>query len=564
MKKAALAISAVILVFILMSCPFDTIDSPTNLQASSDFNGYIELTWTAVARAFSYNVYASSTALGAYTWLAGGITGTSTSMTVSYQVDLQSKALSGSGPFFFKVSAVSSSGGESDLSNYAEGSAIALAAPTGVSATDGTYGDRVVISWNEVNSATRYNIYRSTTETGTYSFVGFIAAPALSGYNSTSEPSSSPITVGTTYFFKVSSQDDDDNESELSASDQGWAELQGPAAPTFLSASQGAFTSTIKLDWTTSTGASSYYVYSASSSTGTQTYLGEVVLSYANIINLPYGVTRYYWVSAVDSVGTEGAKSSYMSGYTFKNGKVNFTDDGSGNYLQFYTNQIGDLGGLFYSWNVGSTLGLNDTLQTTVNKKSGDDGTSLGVNGFGVIFRFQDLDNFMVFLINVNGRFAVWQKMAGAWNYSVIAWADASAIVSGYDSENTLKVYYYLDGLDYRYDLYVNNSPVGWVTFASYVGGYTGILSAVGDSSYEDFPDFPVDVRFRQTLPILVPSSAVGAAVSADTEFATEAIPPELAAVLAEADTAASSDVAGPENEGAGLGELSPGLIWLE
>ena len=248
MKKAAFLISALILAFVLMSCPFDTIDSPTNLQASSDYNGYIELTWTAVSRAVSYNVYYSSTALGVYTWLAGNITGTSTSMTISYQVDLQSKALSGSGPFFFKVSAVSSSGGESELSGYAEGSGIALAAPTGVSATDGTYDDRVVISWDEVDSAERYNIYRSTSETGTYDFVGFIAAPALSAYNSTSEPSSSPITVGTHYFFKVSSQDEDDNESDLSDSDEGWAELTGPAAPTILSVSQGDFTSTIQLD----------------------------------------------------------------------------------------------------------------------------------------------------------------------------------------------------------------------------------------------------------------------------------------------------------------------------
>ena len=277
---------------------------------------------------------------------------------------------------------------------------------------------------------------------------------------------------------------------------------------------------------------------------------------------MPYGVTRYYWVSAVDGVGTEGLKSSYMSGYTFKNGQVNFTDDGSGNYLQFYTNQIGDLDKFFYSWNVLSTLGLNDTLQTTVNKKSGDDGASLGVNGFGVIFRFQDLDNFMVFVINVNGRFAVWQKMLGAWNYSVIAWTDASAIVSGYDSDNTLKVDYYLDDSDYRYDLYVNNSYIAWVTFASYVSGYTGFLSAVGDSSYEDFPDFPVDVRFRQTLPILLPSSAIGAAASADTEFATEAIPPELTAVLAEAEAAVSWGVA--ESDTAELGDLELGSIWLE
>jgi len=34
------------------------------------------------------------------------------------------------------------------------------AAPTGVSATDGTYSDKVVITWNKVTGATSYQVYR--------------------------------------------------------------------------------------------------------------------------------------------------------------------------------------------------------------------------------------------------------------------------------------------------------------------------------------------------------------------------------------------------------------------
>jgi V8-like Glu-specific endopeptidase len=45
-------------------------------------------------------------------------------------------------------------------------------APTGVNATDGTYGDRVRVSWTAVSGATRYEVYRATEACGTYTKVG--------------------------------------------------------------------------------------------------------------------------------------------------------------------------------------------------------------------------------------------------------------------------------------------------------------------------------------------------------------------------------------------------------
>jgi len=45
-------------------------------------------------------------------------------------------------------------------------------APTGVNATDGTYGDRVRVTWNAVGGATRYDVYRATALCGTYTKIG--------------------------------------------------------------------------------------------------------------------------------------------------------------------------------------------------------------------------------------------------------------------------------------------------------------------------------------------------------------------------------------------------------
>jgi len=44
--------------------------------------------------------------------------------------------------------------------------------PTGVSASDGTYADKVRVTWNAVSGATRYEVYRAVEKCGTYVKVG--------------------------------------------------------------------------------------------------------------------------------------------------------------------------------------------------------------------------------------------------------------------------------------------------------------------------------------------------------------------------------------------------------
>lgn len=524
MKKLVIAVLVVAIAVSFTSCEIierifgiggTSIQAPTGLTASAgDFVGYIELTWNAVARADHYRVFSSTSATGTYTSLAEDVTGDSAIIT--YQAEVNPKALTGSDPFFFKVSAVALDGTESDMSSYAEGWAIVLSAPTGVTASDGTYGDQIVISWTAADSAAQYNIYRSTSASGTYTNIGWVDAIYTSTYNSTTEPSSYPITVGTHYFYKVTSQDDDGNESELSDYDEGWAELQGPAAPTVLSASQAAFPSTIQLDWNDVTGATSYHVYTSTTATGTQNYLGEVILSYANIINVSYGVTRYYWVSSEDSLGTEGPKSAVFSGSTFKNGTVNYLDDGSGDYIQFYTNEAGNQGFGFYKTYGASSFTPGDTLATTIIKKSGS-----ATTGQGVVFGYQDSDNYLLVLINTSGSFIVQQKLAGS--FSVLnpstTWDSSSYINTGLDQENVITIQYYYNSGDsqYYFDIYFNSSPsrVFYIYAPSPINGTTGFYSYVSPSS-DFFPDTPVDVRFEQTSPALIPTGAA----SADTASA--------------------------------------------
>jgi hypothetical protein len=63
-----------------------------------------------------------------------------------------------------------------------------------VSATDGTYGDRVRVSWTAVSGATRYEVYRATEACGTYTKVG--ESTTISYDNTT-------VTALKVYWYKV-------------------------------------------------------------------------------------------------------------------------------------------------------------------------------------------------------------------------------------------------------------------------------------------------------------------------------------------------------------------------
>lgn len=93
-------------------------------------------------------------------------------------------------------------------------SSASLTPPTGVSASDGSYDNYVSISWTSVSGATNYYIYRSTSSSGTYSYVG-----ASDGYNYYYDY---PPYANTTYYYKVSAYNSTYGESAMSSYNSGY------------------------------------------------------------------------------------------------------------------------------------------------------------------------------------------------------------------------------------------------------------------------------------------------------------------------------------------------------
>ena len=272
--------------------------APTGVSASegTSTEGVI-VTWSPVDSATSYSVWRSDTAsAAAASSLASGLTATSYT---------DKSAVAGK-TYYYWVRATNQ-GGTSDFSVFASGyrQVAAPAAPTGVLAANGLSSTEILVSWNAVDSATSYSVWRATTSSSAE------AAQIASGLTTTYYSDTS-VASGTTYTYWVRATNVG-GTSGFSSPDTGYlADIVGPAA---VSASDGTYADHVEVTWTSSQNATSYEVWRG---TENAYALAERIAtptstSYTDSSAQP-GALYYYWVRAVTSAGTS-AFSAPDSGY---------------------------------------------------------------------------------------------------------------------------------------------------------------------------------------------------------------------------------------------------------
>ena len=177
------------------------------------------------------------------------------------------------------------------------------AVPTGISASDGTYPDRVSIAWNVSNSATYYQVYSNTSNSS--SGASLLGSPAASPFNDTS------ATMGTSYWYFVKACNAS-GCSGFSASDSGFRAL---TAPTGVSATDGTYSDHVNITWNASNGATYYQVYrNTSNSSSGASLLASPAASPYNDAAATVGPTYWYFVKACSPSGCSGFSTS-DSGY---------------------------------------------------------------------------------------------------------------------------------------------------------------------------------------------------------------------------------------------------------
>jgi fibronectin type 3 domain-containing protein len=252
--------------------------APTNVVATDGtLTDRVRVTWSAAAGAGFYQVWRATSANGTYT-AVGTTTGTQIddpqATTTTYHYKVRS-AVSGTGYSCFA----------GPNSGYA-----GLAAPTNVAATDGTYTDRVRVSWTAASGAGFYQVWRATSANGTYTVVGTTTGTQIYDL----------LAVTTNYHYKVRSAVSGTGYSAFAGPDAGYA---GLAAPTNVAATDGTYTDRVRITWNAAAGAGFYQVWRATSANGTYTAVGSTTGTQLDNFVGDSNVYYYKVRSALSGVG---------------------------------------------------------------------------------------------------------------------------------------------------------------------------------------------------------------------------------------------------------------------
>lgn len=343
---------------------------PPTVTQSSYLQPYeVDLSWTSVPLADSYNIYRSDTADGTYTLLAN-VTGTAYDDTT---VDQDST-------YYYEVSCVNAAGEGPRSAPLQAQTAVDTVPPTTLTSpaqTDST----ITLNWVPVSGATSYSLYRTTTSGSAYALV--YSGDAAS-YTDTD------LVTGTTYYYVVTYTDDlgtSVNSRELKVST---VAVTVPA-PSQISV-ENSYANAIQLHWNSVVGADSFNLYRSGSPDGTYTLVTNTTGDTYTDTGLTAGTTYYYELSSVNAAG-ESSRSAPFQAATDSGTSTIITNkttwyDVDGNPINAGSGDIIQVGDTYY-WYGSSSSGPFD-----VNVYSSTDlvhwkfvnqilttNTTLGMNG---------------------------------------------------------------------------------------------------------------------------------------------------------------------------------------
>ena len=258
---------------------FRGLATPDVSASDGTYSDKVRVTWTSIQGAESYTLYRGTSEAG-YSTSLPNLTTTSYDDTNAVRGTL----------YYYWVKAVapvddSSMGGpNTGYRNYA--------APAGVAASDGTYTDKVRVTWLGSANATRYQVWREPAAGGTAQKLGATASPPFD--DSTAVP-------GGSYEYRVTACNADESIcSQRSAEDLGYRAL---TPPTGLAASDGAHTDRVRATWVAHPNATSYTLHrGVSPGTYPTAFSSITAASYDDLTVVP-GVQYFYAVTACGEAG---------------------------------------------------------------------------------------------------------------------------------------------------------------------------------------------------------------------------------------------------------------------
>ncbi len=169
--------------------------------------------------------------------------------------------------------------------------------------------------------------------------------------------------------------------------------------------------------------------------------------------------------------------------------------DGKGN-IQFYTNDSKYYDYIFWNSYSQTDEALMSTVTATVIKQSG----SLR-GGYGIIFCYQDNNNFYRLLIDAAGQYSVYSRVTGTYNV-IIPWSDSAHLNSGVGVANEISVTQVSSN---NFSVKFNGTQEALFSDGNFSGGKAGFSAYVETQADENFPNTPEDIRFKLSLPVAYP-----------------------------------------------------------
>jgi fibronectin type 3 domain-containing protein len=256
--------------------------APSSVQVTADFSGGNTSRWGGVAGVSGYQVWRSVTADGTYECLAETAARKYTDTAVTPRQT-----------YYYIVRAYKTSG---SMRIYSAASRMVSAAavyttPEGVSASMASYNS-VTVSWNPVDGASGYQLYRATSENGTYSLVKTTTATS---YANTS------LKTGTRYYYKVRAYRTV-NRRKVFGSDSAVVSATPVLSPVAAASAVAYYPTSIKVTWSSVPGRTKYEVWRADSPGGTPVLVKTTTSTYYKDTTRTPFVTYYYFIKVYRSV----------------------------------------------------------------------------------------------------------------------------------------------------------------------------------------------------------------------------------------------------------------------
>ncbi|MBS2023155.1 MAG: Ig-like domain-containing protein, partial [Deltaproteobacteria bacterium] len=336
-------------------------------------NAYLTLTWDPVVGASSYSIYSSAIAGGPYTYLA-------TPNTPSFTLSQTSTAT-----LHYVITANTQSDSSGYSAEVTTHQAASLPDLPSVTPTPGL--DGILLTWPAAANSSGYHVYRQLSGTNAWTLLATTAGTSLS------DPT---VFQGVTYQYAVAGLTNVGNEGPWSYAVQATAGTGYALEPQNVIARAG--TGTISLSWDAVVGATSYSVFSASTSGGPYQYAGNAQTPFLSALTSPNGATRYFALQANTNTTSSGysREVAAIASATLLDAPVLNPTPDTGQVSLQWTPSEGALSTVIYRWIDG------DRRYTVITATSGTTYVDKGlVDGTTV--------HYVAASVNANGT--------GAWGY---------------------------------------------------------------------------------------------------------------------------------------------------